>query len=320
VAKGPALDQAALAATLHAQHNVTARRQAVVCGMTRDALAHRLRPGGPWQRLLPSTHLAVTGSPAPDQMEMAALLYAGPGSVITGRAALRRQGIGNSDPSILDVLVSAKRQCRSIAFVAIHQTTRMPEQVIVEGRRRYAMKPRAVADAARGMTDLRDVRALVAGVVQDGRCPLGVLLDELGRGPIRGSALLRLVLAEVAEGVRSVTEADFLDLIKRSRLPVPLLNARIYSADGTFIACPDAWWPQAGVAAEVDSREWHLKPADWERTMSRHARMSGHGIIVLHFTPRQIRAHPARVTTAIADALKAGSARPPLPITARRAS
>jgi hypothetical protein len=196
----------------------------------------------------------------------------------------------------------------------------MPEQVIVVGRRQCAMKPRAVADAARGMTELREVRALVASVVQDGRCPPEMLIHELGRGPIRGSALLRQVLAEVAEGVRSVAEADFLDLIKRSRLPVPLLNARIYSAGGTFIASPDAWWPQAGVAAEVDSREWHLRPADWERTMSRHARMSGHGIIVLHFTPGQIRSGPAHVTSAIANALKAGSARPPLPIMARQAS
>lgn len=48
--------------------------------------------------------------------------------------------------------------------------------------------------------------------------------------------------------------------------------------------------------------------------MRRHARMSGHGIIVLHFTPRRIRTESAAVITAIADALKAGSARPPLPI------
>jgi hypothetical protein len=320
VSRNTGLDQAALSAILRGQNHVIARRQAIGCGMTNDALAHRLRPGGPWQRLLPGTYLAVTGSPTSDQREMAALLYAGPGSVVTGQAALHRQGAVKSVPSILDVLVPRTRRRRSITFVEIHRTTQMPEQVIVVGRRRYALKPRAVADAARGMTELRDVRALVAGVVQDGACPLGTLVYELDRGPIKGSALLRQVVAEVAEGVRSVTEADFLDLITRGRLPVPLLNARIYSADGRFIARPDAWWPQAGVAAEVDSREWHLRPADWERTMSRHARMSGHGIIVLHFTPRQIRVHPDWVTSAITDALKAGSARPPLPVTARRAS
>jgi hypothetical protein len=288
--------------------------------MTHDALAHRLRPGGPWQRLLPGTYLALTGKPAPEQKEMAALLYAGPGSVITGHSALRSQGLVNSAPSVIDVLVPAKRERRSAAFVAIHQTTRMPRQVIVVGRRQYAMKPRAVADAARGLTELRAVRALVASVVQDGRCPIGMLVHELDHGPVRGSALLRQVLAEVGQGVRSVTEADLLDLIKRGRLPMPLLNAHLYSADGALIAIPDAWWPQAGVAVEVDSKEWHLKPADWERTMRRHAQMSSLGIIVLHFSPRQILTEPADVARAIADALRAGSARPPLPITARQAS
>ena len=25
----------------------------------------------------------------------------------------------------------------------------------------------------------------------------------------------------------------------------------------------DAWWPRAGVVAEVDSRAWHLSPEHW---------------------------------------------------------
>jgi hypothetical protein len=133
-------------------------------------------------------------------------------------------------------------------------------------------------------------------------------------------ALLRQALAEVAKGVRSVAEADFVNLIKRGRLPMPLFNAGLYGPDGALIAIPDAWWPQAGVAAEVDSREWHLTPADWERTMRRHAQMSKHGIIVLHFTPREIRSEPASVLAAIAGAVKFGSARPPLPVAVRRAS
>jgi hypothetical protein len=44
----------------------------------------------------------------------------------------------------------------------------------------------------------------------------------------------------------------------------------LYRPNGDFIACPDAWWPDAGVATEIDSRQWHLAPDDWERTMTRH--------------------------------------------------
>jgi hypothetical protein len=35
----------------------------------------------------------------------------------------------------------------------------------------------------------------------------------------------------------------------------------LFAADGGFIASPDAWWAREGVAAEIDSREWHLNPA-----------------------------------------------------------
>jgi hypothetical protein len=55
--------------------------------------------------------------------------------------------------------------------------------------------------------------------------------------------------------------------------------------------------------------------------MRRHARMSGHGILlVLHFTPRQIRTDRATVTGAITDTLAAGAARPVLPLQYRPAA
>ena len=99
-----------------------------------------------------------------------------------------------------------------------------------------------------------------------------------------------------------------------------MFNARLFTADGSFIATADAWWPDAGVAAEVDSREWHLSPAQWERTMRRRATMTSRGILVLHFAPRQIRFEPTTVIAAVADTLQTGRARPALPITARQAT
>jgi hypothetical protein len=73
------------------------------------------------------------------------------------------------------------------------------------------------------------------------------------------------------------------------------------------------------VAAEVDSREWHLSPYDWDRTLARHARMSSHGILVLHFTPRRIRSEPLSVAADVRAALDSVCDRPPLPIRALRA-
>jgi very-short-patch-repair endonuclease len=189
----------------------------------------------------------------------------------------------------------------------------MPEKHCVEGAFRWVLPARAVADMTLGMSKLADVRAVVAKAVQGGQCSVSVLRLELDSGPMQGSALFRQALAEVADGIRSVPEGELRDLIKRGGLPSPMFNPRLFVGK-RFIACPDCWWAREGVAVEVDSREWHFAPGDWEKTMHRHEVMGAHGIITLHLTPRRIRQDPAGVVSAIKDALAAGRARPPLAI------
>jgi len=318
VAKTTRLNQAVLTDLLGRQYGVISRAQAGACGMTTGALRYRLRPGGPWQLLLPGVYLAQTGAPGGPQREMAALLLAGPDSVLSGAAALSRHDIRAPRTDLIDVLVPAARLRRNAGFARIRRTTRMPLGACSTGEIGYAPAARAVADAVRWAGDDREARAMVAQAVQQGHCPLALIGEELDAGPVRGSAGLRRVLAEVAGGIRSVAEADFLALITRARLPAPVLNPRLYSG-GTFIASPDCWWPEAGVAAEVDSREWHLAPGDWERTLARHARMSSYGIIVLHFTPARIRREPKAVAGMVGAALRAARDRPALPVTTRPA-
>jgi hypothetical protein len=301
------LDREQLKKVLGKQHNIISRGQALDCGMTDTALRYRTRPDGPWQTRLRGVYVAQTGPPTVDQLDMAAQLYAGPGSVITGLAALRRLGLRTPDTGLVDVLVPAARQRRTSGFARILRTTRMPERWCSDGELRFTLAARGVGDAARGTAELREVRALVADSVRQEWCTLAELTAELNAGPAAGSARLRQVLGEVTTGARSAVEADFQDLVKRAGLPAPMFNARLF-ADGELLCRADAWWPEAGVAAEVDSREWHLSPEDWERTMSRHARMTAAGILVLHFSPKQVRTERDVVITALRKALDTGEA------------
>ena len=304
-------DHAALSAILIPQDQVITRSQALAGGLTERSLQYRVRTAGPWQRLLPGVFLAVTGNPSAEQRDIAAQLYTGSNGLVTGPAALRRWGVRAPHSSFIDMLIPSGKRRKSAGFVRIHATTRMPDQVYTTGQLRLVPLARAVGDTARELTRLSDVRALVAAVVQQGRCTSGQLVTELEDGPVQGSALLRIAINDVRDGVRSSPEADLKDLLNRAKIPAPLFNPRLY-ADDTFIASPDAWWPELGVAVEVDSREYHLSPEDHERTLERHARMAAHGITVLHFTPRQIRTQPAQVAATIKAALAAASGRPPL--------
>jgi len=311
----PAFDREALAALLGKQHGIVSREQALGCGMSRPVVRYRCREAGPWRMLLPGVYLSHTGPATDEQRDMAALLYAGPRSALTGPAALRRHGARAPRTDAVDVLVPQATRRQDTGFARLHRTARLPRLVCVAGEISYVMAPRAVADAVRGMTDIGEVRAVVADSVQRGICPVPRLAEELAAGPVRGSARLRAALAEVADGIRSSAEADLRSLIKRAGLPVPMFNPRL-SAGETFIAIPDCWWPHAALAAEVDSREWHLSPRDWEQTLARHARMGSHGIIVLHFTPGQIRTRQREVAADIRAALAAQRDCPVVPIRA----
>jgi hypothetical protein len=296
---------------------VVSRTQALEAGLSRHAIAHRLRSGGPWQTLLPGVYLMQSGSPSVAQREIAAMLYCGPHAVITGVAALRFYGFREvprqaGDP--VDILIPDRFSHASCAWVQVHRTTRMPRWIWGSHGRRYAFPERAVADTARMLTDLREVRALVGHAVQDRHCAIDQLAGELRLGGRANGALLRRVIAEVTAGVRSAPEAELRDLIVKAGLPVPLFNPRLYLPNGRFLACPDAWWPEAGVAIEIDSREWHLAPDDWERTMNRHSDLGQHGIVTLHVTPHQLRTNPKAIAQKVANAYKAGTARPRLDI------
>src|SRR5260370_8567492 len=108
-----------------------------------------------------------------------------------------------------------------------------------------------------------------------------MLARELEQGPAQGSRLVRAALEEVADGVRSIAEGDFRTLLRRGRLPMPMFNARLYDDEG-LVAIVDAWWPEVGVAAEVDSREWHFSPGAWGAPLPRPTKLPPPAIRVPH--------------------------------------
>jgi hypothetical protein len=306
-----------LGRVLQAQYQVVTREQAQLCGMPTSTLDRYIAPAGRWQRLLPGVYLTVTGKVTQEQREMAALLYAGPRSLITGAAAVRRHRLHAAGPDLVDVLVPANVKRQSVGFVRVHRTRLMPERIYVTGPIRFTKPARAVADAARSLTRFDDVRQVVCDAVQRRACTVAELTEELGAA--RGSSLFREALAEIDDGVRSVAEADARRLILRSDLPRPMFNARLYDENGDFIAAVDAWWPEAGVAAEIDSRAYHLTAGDQDRTTERHDRLVAHGILVLHFPPKRLKTDPQGVLGDLRDAIEKGRSRPRLTITARPA-
>ncbi|MFU8851925.1 hypothetical protein ACNAW0_13210 [Micromonospora sp. SL1-18] len=165
---------------------------------------------------------------------------------------------------------------------------------------------RAVVDAARGLRHLRPVRAILAEAVQRGFTDLSLLDEEIHRARRSRTALIRKAFSEVVAGTRSAPEAELRDCLTGSPvLPEVLWNPRLLTADGRTLPTPDGYLADAAVALEVDSQEYHFSPGDWARTLDRHNELSRLGVLILHFTPAQIRREPARARRTVEDAYAA---------------
>lgn len=282
------------------QDQVAHRRQLLDCGLTAAALRWRVRSGR-WQRPLPGVYALFSGSLTRRQQMIAATLYAGTESRLAGLTALETLGLryARRDRRI-HIVVAPGCRMSSAGFAVITRSRRPDKRALRMGMLTVSSPARATADAARAGPSLREVRAMVAEVVQRELATLDEIAHELAAGPRRGSAHLRAALMEVASGVRSAPEAELRRLMSASRiLPEALWNPTLTSANGKRLPTPDGYLPDAAIALEVDSKAHHMSPEDWERTMRRHNILAAHGVLVLHFSPGRIRDEPQSVLAEI---------------------
>ncbi|RZT86984.1 hypothetical protein EV383_3889 [Pseudonocardia sediminis] len=264
-------------------------------GLHRRTVSRRCRPGGPWSSLALGIVKLGNGPPTRDDHRHASLLHAGPGAVLTGLDALALHGLRNAPAPFgpIHVLVPHARRRAGAGVALLERTHRLPDPE--PGRWPLAPIPRAVCDFARRSRDRNAVRTVVAEVVQRGRCTVSELVEELERGSSRGTAIVRDVLREISDGVRSVAEAEARALVLRSGLTAPLWNPRLEDDEGHLIAFPDAWFDDVGLAWEIDSVEYHLSPADYARTVRRRSSMMAKGVVVMQTLPSDLRTRPRDV-------------------------
>lgn len=265
---------------------VLRRDQALRLGYSRRAVGHRLRTGR-WRRVLPRVYLTVDTMTERDRYD-AALLYAGRGAALSGAAALRASGVrGVAEPRTVLVLVPPDNRAESTGWVRIRATGRPIRIERWIGPRRVEVA-RATADQALSTRSLAEARALVARVVQQGRCTVEELGTELDEGPRQGSAFLRLALAEVGSGAESAPEAEAAAILRAAGVAGFVQNATLLLPNGTHRRV-DFYWPALRAVLEIDSVEWHFTTEDWARTWDRHLQLTTAGYSVIHRPPSALR-------------------------------
>jgi hypothetical protein len=279
----------------------------VAIGFRRETIALRVRAGR-WQRPFPGVVVMQSGPPTRQQMIAAALLYAGDGAVLTGTEAARMHGLRRlPDGDELHLLVPEDRHRRCLPTLVVERTERLPTPVERDGQL-VAPLERAAVDAVRRTPGRDQVRALLAEVLQGRRSTVARLREELDAGNQRGSGLVREVLCEIDDGIRSAAEGWGRDLHARSTLPPMLWNPSLYLPNGRFLARPDGYLPCVAMAWEQDSLEFH--PTDEDDTARRRADMVAAGVVVAHVRPRRVLTEPDRVLDELYAYYRLAASRP----------
>ena len=297
---------------------VATARQLVAVGFSERTVYKRCLPGGPWRRLLPGVVSLFTGTPTPGQYVHAALLLCGPEALVTGLEACRRHGIRRGPlrgadhserPPEVHVLVPAARQVRSVGYVHVERTYRLPTAV-VRGGVPLAPVPRACIDAARRLDRAGEITELLSDAVQRGLCTVGALGHELDDTTRRGTAVPRSVLRDVAEGVRSAAERQAKALWRRSGLPEAWWNVAVHDEGGRFLGIADCWVDGVAMVWETESSEWHLSPADHDATVERAAAFTAAGAVYTATKPKKLRTDPQGVAATLRATYERARTRP----------
>jgi hypothetical protein len=268
----------------------------------------------PWRRLLPGVYLLSGGEPTRRQLVRAALLRTGPLTVVTGLEAARRHGVRRlpDDPGV-HILVPEGLRVSSQGFLLVERTRRTWDEVRVDGFP-LVLPARALIDHARRECRPDVVRAMIADAIQRSVCTVSQLNSELRQFNLRGSALPREVMDEVADGVRSAAEGWARSLVTRSKMSRPAWNVALRTNTGRQLGVVDAWWDEVGLAWEIDSREFHLDPRDYERTLAKHSAMTAAGILVVHTVPTRLLRDPRGVLQDLLGAYQFAARRPRPPV------
>jgi hypothetical protein len=288
------------------QQQIVSRAQLLAAGFD-DMHLYRQARRGLWQRVLPATYALVTGVLTAEQRRISAALYAGAEAQITGLSALTWYGFRQSPSTdAVHLIVPHHARRKSAGHAMVSRALALDDRARITPLYPVCSPARAVVDAARELRQLRPVRAVVAEAIQRGYADLATLDEEIRRARRSRTALIRKAFSEVAQGTRSAPEAELREVLGESTLlPEIHWNPRLLDRSGRSLPTPDGYLPDVALALEVDSQEYHFRPGDWARTLDRHNELSRHGILVLHFTPAQVRREPRRVRRAVEETYEA---------------
>jgi len=239
----------------------------------------RVTGDGYLHRVLPRVYAVGHRAPSVEADLWAAVLYAGPGAMLSHATALWWRGLIDKQPRPLQV--TTPRRCSSLAGMKVYGR-RTCERTLHKGLPSTTVE-QALLDYAATAPSER-VRYALANADYHKVLNIPALQVMAGNGR-KGSTKLRNALSRHEPKLahtRSPLERRFLALCERAGIPIPEVNAWV---EGVLV---DAVWRERKLVVELDGRENHRSWAQIQNDRSKELRVRTGGFALVRYGTRQL--------------------------------
>jgi hypothetical protein len=286
------------------QGGVLSREQALLCGLSSDAIARRVGSGC-WQRLERGVYAVFTGEPSREAMLWAMVHRAGPGAVLSHQTAAELFKLTDDPSSLVHLTIPADRRVGSIAGAVVHRSTRLElarHPVLLPPRTRIE---ETVLDLVQHAETFERAFDWACRACQRRLTTADHLRRALSkRGKIRWRPELQEVLTDIGDGVQSPLEFRYLNDVERAHgLPSAahqdevVRDRRKHYRDNSYEAYR--------VCVELDGRIAHPDDKRWQ-DHQRDNLAAAEGVVTLRFNWADVTLRPCHTAGLVARALQRG--------------
>jgi hypothetical protein len=265
-------------------HGVVTRAQLLSAGVSRRAIEVRVQRGG-LIRVHRGVYRVGHRAPSVEAAYLAAVMAAGEGALLSGRAAAHLLGLVRGTAPAPEVITRTQRRIEGVKTRRSRVALSARDATIVCGIP-VTTVPRTLVDIAAELSAEQLARACHEAGVRYGTTPNSVEAVLARRSGSPGVKKLRRVLHGDIHVTLSTLEARFLELLRNAGLPVPVTNRLV---GGRRVDCR---WPDHHLTVELDSYRFHNSRHSWEQDRRREREARARGDDFRRYTYGDVLEHP----------------------------
>lgn len=267
--------------TAERQAGVVTASQAAQAGLSRTAVRSRLRTGR-WQRLRQGVYATFSGEPSRVAILWAAVLYAGPGAVLSHRTAAELVCLVDAPSDLIHVSIPVERRVSPAPGLRVHMSQRAREAVHPARLPPQTRIEETVLDLADAARTIDDAVAWITRALGRRLSTQARLADAMAQRPrIRWRHELTELLSPDLAGLMSALERRYQRHVERPHgLPAGTRQAR--ARRGVRTEYRDVLYEEFATCVELDGELAHASETRW-RDIRRDNAVAADGGVTLRY-------------------------------------